>query len=305
MPELPEVETVARGLRFLSGQRLGSLEILDAKVWFESEQEASSLSGLRLLEVSRRGKYLLLRFENGLTIAQHLRMTGKMLEANSRVVPREVSENIERRAGKGLQVRCRFRFEQAEIWFFDTRRFGTLTLVQNEETFFLSKGIAPDPIQDTKRALAWFLERMAASNKPAKAALLDQSIVAGVGNIYADEALHASNIHPKTPAKKIREPLILWKHILRLLNRSIEMGGTTIRDYVSAEGIEGEFVKKLQVYDRAGEKCRTCGTKIERIVLAGRSTHFCPKCQPRKVSTAPDKNARSKAARSAGRAPRR
>ncbi len=297
MPELPEVETVARGLKFLSGQRLGELEILDAKVWFESEREASALAGLRLLEVSRRGKYILLRFEGGFTLAQHLRMTGKMLEANSRLVPAAVSENLARRAGKGLQVRCRFRFERAEIWFFDTRRFGTLTLVQNEENFFRSKKIAPDPILDPTRARDWFLARLAVSSKPAKAALLDQSIAAGVGNIYADEALFASGIHPRTPARKIRAPLALWENIQRILTRSIELGGSTIRDYVSAEGAEGAFAGEHKVYDRAGEPCRSCGVPVRRIVLAGRSTHFCPSCQPIRER---GKSARSRAVRKRG-----
>ncbi len=282
MPELPEVETVARGLRPLSGQRLAELEIIDSKVWFESELDADRLNGLRLKNVGRRGKYILLQFEGGLTLIQHLRMTGKMLEAGSALVPHGVREQVGERWGKGLQVRCRFRFEGAEIWFFDTRRFGTLTLVGDEERFFLEKGIAPDPIGDPKRALPWFLERLSASSKPAKAALLDQEIVAGVGNIYADEALHAAGVHPRTPAMRIREPLILWNHILRLLDRSIRSGGTTIRDYVNASGQEGKFTRLLRVYGRTGEPCKGCKGEVERIMLAGRSTHFCPRCQPRK-----------------------
>ncbi|HEY8278514.1 MAG TPA: bifunctional DNA-formamidopyrimidine glycosylase/DNA-(apurinic or apyrimidinic site) lyase [Bdellovibrionota bacterium] len=299
MPELPEVETVARGLRPWVGQRLNSLDIFDAKVWFESEGGPERLFGLRLLEVARRGKYLLLRFENGLTLTQHLRMTGKMLEAGSELVPLEARENLGASRGKALQVRCRFRFENSELWFFDTRRFGTLTLIENEEAYFQKKGIAPDPIHEPDRAYAWFAEKLAGTAKPAKAALLDQAVVAGVGNIYADEALHAAGIHPQTPAWKIREPRLLWKQILRLLARSIRMGGTTIRDYVSAEGMEGRFARLLLVYDRNGEGCKSCGSEVKRIVLAGRSTHFCPKCQPK------GKSGRSRGARHAGSSRRR
>lgn len=281
MPELPEVETVARGLRYLSGLRLKSFEIFDAKVWFESEDEPASLEGLRLREISRRGKYILLRFEQGFTLVQHLRMTGKMLEAGSELVPALVREGVITRSGKGLQVRCSFRFEGAEVWFFDTRRFGTLTLIQDEEKFFRTKKIAPDPIHEPQLAWDWFQENMARSKKPIKSALLDQSMAAGVGNIYADEALHAAGIHPLTPAGKVKNLTPLWKHILRLLDRSIKLGGSTVRDYVGAGGQEGSFAKKLLVYDRAGEKCRTCGSTIQRIVVGGRSTHFCPQCQKR------------------------
>jgi formamidopyrimidine-DNA glycosylase len=307
MPELPEVETVARGLRRLEGRRLGALEIHDARVWFESEAAPEALAGLELKEVSRRGKYLLLRFEGGKTVVQHLRMTGKMLEAGSRLVPPEVSAGLGRRVGKGLQIRCAFRFDGAEVWFFDTRRFGTLTLVLDEERFFHAKRIAPDPIHDPGRAYAWFAERLARTAKPVKAALLDQSVVAGVGNIYADEALFAAGLHPRTPAARVRNPRALWGEILRILGESILQGGSTVRDYVSAEGAVGAFAAAHRVYDRAGEPCRACGAKIVRTVLGGRGTHYCPRCQPspRGASSAKGKRARSRAARGRGRPRRR
>lgn len=297
MPELPEVETVARGLRYLAGKSLGALEILDAKVWFESELSPEKLSGLKLLEISRRGKYILLRFERNdlhphsihsnihnriYTLVQHLRMTGKMLEAASPNVPEHIRDAVPTRKGKGLQVRCRFVFADAELWFYDTRRFGTLTLVSDEEKFFLKKKIAPDPFHDPDRALPWFVEHMQKCGKPAKAALLDQAIVAGVGNIYADEVLFRCGIHPLTPANKIADLFGLWKEILRMLERSIELGGSTIRDYVSASGEAGTFAQEHNVYGREGEPCAVCGSQIRRIVVAGRSTHFCLKCQPKK-----------------------
>lgn len=309
MPELPEVETVARGLQPLAGQRLLALELHDARVWFESEAGPERLGGLLLREVSRRGKYLLLRFEAGVTLVQHLRMTGKMLESRSRLVPAEVVAAVASRAGKGLQVRCAFRFDATEIWFFDTRRFGTLTLTLNEEKFFLAKRIAPDPVHEPERAYARFAERLAKTGKPAKAALLDQGVVAGVGNIYADEALFAARIHPRTPACRIADPRLLWEHVLRILHESIRQGGSTVRDYVSADGREGTFAASHLVYGREGERCRECGAEIARITLGGRSTHFCPNCQPAprmaraKAKKAPPKkkgkSARARAARKA------
>jgi formamidopyrimidine-DNA glycosylase len=278
------VETVARGLKPLEGKRLAELQIFDAKVWFESRFPPSALRGLRLKEISRRGKYLLLRFENNFTLVQHLRMTGKMLEAGHTAIPLEVSAGMGKPAGKGLQLRCRFHFERADIVFYDTRRFGTLTLVDDEAAFFQEKKIAPDPLEDSERALAVFLERVRGTRKPAKAALLDQSVVAGVGNIYADEALFASGINPRLPGGRIPDPQALWREILRLLRRSIRLGGTTIYNYVNAEGQKGDFARLLQVYGREGEACGSCGTEIRKITLAGRSTHFCPHCQPSRLA---------------------
>jgi formamidopyrimidine-DNA glycosylase len=279
MPELPEVETVARGLAYLSGKKLRALEIYDARVWFESELDPEGLSGLKLETIARRGKYILLRFEKNLTLVQHLRMTGKMLEARSSAIPAPVSDALGA-GGKGLQIRCRFLFSGHELWFFDTRRFGTLTLTRNEEEYFRRKKIAPDPFHEPEQAFAWFREKLSKTGKPVKSALLDQAIVAGVGNIYADEALHRAGIHPLTKANKISSPETLWQEIVKLLARSIELGGSTIRDYVSASGEAGTFASEHLVYGRAGEKCRTCGSPIQRIVLGGRATHFCAKCQP-------------------------
>jgi formamidopyrimidine-DNA glycosylase len=286
MPELPEVETVARGLSWLSGRRLRSLEIHDARVWFESEGEPELLSGLTLREVSRRGKYLLLRFEKNLTIVQHLRMTGKMLEANSQLIPTAVLE-ARGQKGKGLQIRCELTFaDGSAVWFFDTRRFGTLTLVKDEEKFFTNKKIAPDPIHHPEIAFAWFRERLAKSGKPLKAALLDQGVVAGVGNIYADEALFAARVHPKLRASRLKDPRPLWIEILRILHESIRQGGSTIRDYVSAKGERGMFADAHLVYGKHLEPCVICGSPIKRISIVGRSTHFCPRCQPMRKSRA-------------------
>jgi formamidopyrimidine-DNA glycosylase len=280
MPELPEVETVARGLQPLVGLRLRELAVFDRKVWFESELGPEALRGLRLERVSRRGKYLLLRFEKGLTLVQHLRMTGKMLATGNPAIPAAVSAALGKPKGKGLQLRCRFLFEGADYVFFDTRRFGTLTLVRDEEAFFRKKEIAPDPMEEPEKALTVFREQLARSRKPLKAALLDQSIVAGVGNIYADEALHGVGLHPLRQGATLQDPLPLWREILRLLERSIRMGGTTIHDYLNAEGEKGDFVRLLRVYGREGEACSTCGRPVQRIQLAGRSTHFCLHCQP-------------------------
>lgn len=282
MPELPEVETVVRGLRHLTGQKLRLLEIFDARVWFECELEPELLHGLELREVARRGKYLLLRFQKNYTLVQHLRMTGKMLDAGSHGIPPHIRDALGA-GGRGMQIRCRLQFAGNEVWFYDTRRFGTLTLIMDEEKYFTAKKIAPDPIHEPAKAFSWFKERMGKSGKPAKSALLDQGIVAGVGNIYADEALHRMGVHPKTPAKKVKDHDKLFSEIIQLLKRAINSGGSTIRNYMNASGEPGTFANELLVYGRAGEKCRKCSSIIKRIVLGGRATHFCPKCQPQRA----------------------
>jgi formamidopyrimidine-DNA glycosylase len=279
MPELPEVETVVRGLKYLAGQKLGSIEIFDAKVWFESELKPNSFQNLRLAEVARRGKYLLFRFESGVSLIGHLRMTGKFLAESSPMIPEHIRTVIGQKKGKALQARSRFRFERDSLIFLDTRRFGTLTAVRSEEIYFARKKIAPDPILDEARALSVFLESLKGKKKPIKALLLDQSAVAGVGNIYADEALHAVGIHPTKPAAKVKDPQVLWAAILRLLDQSIRAGGTTVYNYLNAEGKRGENAQNLLVYGREGEACRGCGKQIRKIQLAGRSTHFCASCQ--------------------------
>lgn len=275
MPELPEVESVVRGLKHLEGQRLRELLVVDARVWFESELAAAEIAGQRLREVSRRGKYLVLRFE-GASLLQHLRMTGKMLEAGSPALPDLAG------GPKRFQLRCTFRFERNSVVFFDTRRFGTVTAVADEEAFFARKGIAPDPIESEAAAREVFFTRLKASKRPVKASLLDQTVAAGIGNIYADEALFLAGIDPRTAASKVKDPGRLWAEIVAVLRSAIEHGGSTINDYVNAAGEKGGYGANLRVYGRAGEPCPTCGKPLKRIVLGGRSTHFCGACQARR-----------------------
>lgn len=272
MPELPEVESVARGLKYLEGQRLRELLVVDPRVWFESELAAADIAGRRLREVSRRGKYLLLRFE-GASLLQHLRMTGKMLEAGSPALPDLAG------GPKRFQFRCTFQFERSSVVFFDTRRFGTVTAVADEEAFFARKRIAPDPIESEAAARNLFLERLRATARPVKSALLDQTVAAGVGNIYADEALFLAGIDPRTLASRVKDPGRLWAEIVGVLRSSIEHGGSTINDYVNAAGEKGGYGANLRVYGREGEACPGCGKPLRRIVLGGRATHFCGACQ--------------------------
>ncbi|MGZ3692999.1 MAG: bifunctional DNA-formamidopyrimidine glycosylase/DNA-(apurinic or apyrimidinic site) lyase [Bdellovibrionota bacterium] len=285
MPELPEVETVVRGLQHLAGQTLHTIEVFDARVWFESELKPSAFHAQRLSSIARRGKYLLFRFESGISLVGHLRMTGKFLAETSPMIPEGVRAVLGQKKGKALQARTRFRFERDSLIFLDTRRFGTLTAVKSEAAYFALKKIAPDPIENEEQARAVFLASLESKKKPIKALLLDQSAIAGVGNIYADEALHAVGIHPARVAAKVKDPLALWDAILRLLNQSILAGGTTVYNYLNADGKRGENSQNLLVYGRTGEPCQACGKPIQRIQLAGRSTHFCANCQRKSVQS--------------------
>jgi len=282
MPELPEVENVARGLKYLEGRTLRNFEIFDDRVWFESELDPESLNGRRLLQVSRRGKYLLLRFSGGVSVLQHLRMTGKMLEIESRAIPEHIRSQIGTRGPKARQIRCRFDFGGKTVVFYDTRRFGTLTAVKSEEAYFSAKGIAPDPFEQEAEARAHFLARIPAVGRPVKAALLDQSLIAGVGNIYADEALFQVGVDPRTAARRVKDPEALWHAIRSILAVSMEEGGSSIVNYLGADGEPGRFGERLKVYGRGGEACPNCEKPIKRIQLGGRSTHFCSACQKKR-----------------------
>jgi formamidopyrimidine-DNA glycosylase len=282
MPELPEVENVARGLKPLEGLVLQRLETFDPRVWFECKVGPESFLGRKLVAVTRRGKYLILRFEGGFAFIQHLRMTGKMIEFHSPALPELIRAQIGTKGPKAVQVRCRFSFGEKEIVFYDTRRFGTISAVEDEEEFFSRKKIAPDPFHEAEIARRHFLAGVSRRARPAKAALLDQSLIAGVGNIYADEALFAIGADPRTPAARLKEPEKLWLAIREILAASMAKGGSSIVNYVGADGLPGKFSDELKVYGRAGEPCLGCGKSISKIQLAGRSTHFCSACQKRR-----------------------
>lgn len=282
MPELPEVENVARGLKYLEGRTLRKFEIFDTRVWFESELEPEALNGKKLLQVARRGKYLLLRFSGGVSLLQHLRMTGKMLEQDSIAIPEHIRLQMGTGGPKARQIRCHFDFGGKSVVFYDTRRFGTLTAVASEEEYFSHKGIAPDPFEEAEKARAHFLARIRAIGRPIKAALLDQSLIAGVGNIYADEALFITGTDPRTAASRVRDPGALWLAIRAILAQSMAEGGSSIVNYVGADGEPGRFGSQLKVYGRGGEECPSCAKPIKRIQLGGRSTHFCGSCQKKR-----------------------
>jgi len=273
VPELPEVETVRRGLApVVEGATILEAEIVDPRLTrpIDPREVAAELVGERIVALDRRGKYLLWRLQSGRILVVHLRMTGSLRHARAGALP----EDPYRRATLGLD-------NWIDVGFRDVRRFGTWELLEpGEAREYLGKRLGPEPLVTSFSAarLAGVLEHRRA---PVKAVLLDQRRLAGVGNIYADEALWRARIHPRRPAGELDPGEIARLHraVRAALRRGIELRGSTLTDYVTPDGERGAMQHEFHVYGRGGEPCDRCGTEIERTVVAGRGTWFCPRCQ--------------------------
>lgn len=275
MPELPEVESVATELRLslIGGriaERIAAVHILWARTVAHPDPAtlAAVLLGQSFVSVGRRGKYLLLGLDSGDTLIVHLRMTGR-LEVLS-------SDNP---ALTGPHVRAWFELAGGQrLVFTDQRKFGRIWLVGDTDAVVGKLG--PEP-------LAWdftpelFAAKLADRRAVIKALLLDQTVVAGLGNIYADESLFVAGIHPLRPAGSLapEETERLHAAIQQVLGQAIGARGTTLRDYRPAYGAEGAYQNQLRVYAQTDRPCQRCGTPIRRIRVAQRGTHFCPSCQ--------------------------
>ncbi len=271
MPELPEVETIRSQLEpVLVGRRIESARVLDER-WTRPTPPAEvegGVVGRLILAVERRGKWLLLRLEGERTLIIHLRMTGNLL-----INPTD-----------SRHLRAHFRLDDgSELSFTDMRRFGTGALVEDRdlEQFFAARaGI--EPLTESLTAEA--IEQLAAGRRaPLKSFLLSQSGIAGIGNIYADEALHRAELHPLSPAGSMRHEHAeaLREGIVGALMAGLASGGASMDDYLDARGERGTMQDEFLVHRREGKPCPRCGTEIRRIVIGGRSSYFCPGCQKR------------------------
>jgi formamidopyrimidine-DNA glycosylase len=281
MPELPEVETVVRGLRgILVGRTFARVAVrapsssIEISSSLEDAKLDSLLAGRTVESVLRRGKNILIGLSGDLTLWVHLKMTGRFLYLE-RGIPRHKHDLVV----FDLEPDGRFPVSR-ELRFHDTRRFGRLRLYPNHE-LWLQAGLAelgPEPLEIPPGE---FIARCRRRPRMLKPALLDQTFLAGLGNIYADESLHLAGLHPRriTTTVSSRKLGRLHTGIRKLLQRAIRLMGTTMDSFSGVNGDPGGFQHYLRVYSRAGRPCRTCGTKINRIVLAGRSTHFCTRCQ--------------------------
>jgi formamidopyrimidine-DNA glycosylase len=273
MPELPEVETIRLKLEpHLVGRRLDRVEISDARLVrpFEPGAVAAELEGERVSAVERRGKYLIVRFESGRALLIHLRMTGSLRHATKG----ELADDPHRRAVVRLD-------DGSDLAYRDVRRFGTWQLLEPGELEpYLEERLGVEPLERTftTRRLGRQLEGRRA---PIKAALLDQRTVAGLGNIYVDEALWRAQVHPLRPAGTLDENELarLTRAIKDALKTAVRRQGASLRDYSTPDGEQGTMQGRFRVYDREGRPCQRCGTPIDKIRTAGRGTWYCPNCQ--------------------------
>lgn len=268
LPELPEVETVVRGLREpLVGRQVSGVQVYWPRTIAapSPEEFAAQLVGRRIRAVARRGKFIVVHLERDDLLA-HLRMTGQLL-----VVP----------AGEACSLRhLRVALELGELCllFNDARKFGRMALVPSAAEWLA--GLGPEPL-DERFTAADLGARLRSRRMPIKSLLLDQSFLAGVGNIYADEVLYAAHIAPQRHAHTLSqaEAQALHAALRTELRRAIENRGTTLSDYRDAQGCEGGHQDALRVYGRAGLACHRCGGAIVRVRLGGRSSYHCPHCQ--------------------------
>ncbi|MGD0189252.1 MAG: bifunctional DNA-formamidopyrimidine glycosylase/DNA-(apurinic or apyrimidinic site) lyase [Rhizomicrobium sp.] len=290
MPELPEVETVRLGLApVLERHRLSRVETRrrDLRVPFPPNF-AKRLEGRMVLRVWRRAKYLLADLDGGETLVVHLGMSGRMsvyAEGGERKLGQYVYEQAPAGAGLGKHDHVVIETDApARIVFTDHRRFGLMTIIDtaalNADKLFRNIGIEP---LSRRFTAIWLEAALKRKRTPIKSALLDQRIIAGLGNIYVCEALNRSHISPKRLAARVTraQTQLLVTAIKAVLNAAIKVGGSSLRDYAKVDGALGEFQHQFSVYDREGGRCVTPGCKgtVKRIVQAGRSTFFCPTCQ--------------------------
>ncbi|MBI5582479.1 MAG: bifunctional DNA-formamidopyrimidine glycosylase/DNA-(apurinic or apyrimidinic site) lyase [Deltaproteobacteria bacterium] len=271
MPELPEVETIVRGLRrILIGKKISSVRVRSEKVLgWPSRRFRKALEGASIREIGRKGKFILIAFDRDLLLVTHLRMTGQFLR-----VPREQAVD------KHTHVIFDLEPGSLQLRYRDVRKFGRLGVLTGEEpTIPLLKGLGPDALEISAEA---FFRNLQQKKRAIKPLLLDQTFLSGLGNIYVDESLYRARIHPLTRADALRRDQVreLHRHMRRILDQAIKAKGTTVSDYRGPEGIVGGFQRYLRVYGRAGEFCRICGSPIRKSRVGGRGTHTCPGCQP-------------------------
>jgi len=272
MPELPEVETIRRDLLpILRGRAFTSFWVSpDALRLVLSPSPADLarlLPGKRIEDVSRRGKFLVFHLSDGLYLLVHLRMTGALLHRPAGAPP-------------DRYVRAILSLDDgSELRFSDLRKFGAFWLVTDLSPVLGRLG--PEPLEGGLTP-SLLRELTARRRAPIKSLLLDQRALAGLGNIYADEALFAAGLHPQRPASSLSESEVKRLHgaIRRVLAAALDDRGASFSDYVDASGREGRHQLRVQVFRRTGQPCYVCGREIARVKVAGRSSHFCPRCQP-------------------------
>lgn len=271
MPELPEVETVRRGLeRLVRGKEIKRVRVGYAKMILTGAEEFERrLPGQTIQAIERRGKYLIFYLSDNVLIS-HLRMEGKYFYYADQVPERKHAHVFFDFSGGGTLV------------YEDVRKFGTMELLEEGdlEAYFAARRLGPEPTE-ADFLLEPFAAALGRSKKPIKSHLLDQSLVAGLGNIYVDEVLWRAQVHPARPSASLtaEEVTALHEETIAVLSLAVEKGGSTIRTYSNAFGEDGTMQDYHMVYGKTGQPCPRCASPIEKIQLGGRGSHFCPHCQ--------------------------
>lgn len=288
MPELPEVETIRMGLeKYLVGKVIYDIEVRLEK---QLEGNPKNIIGTQILSVRRFGKALVIDFANAFSLAIHIKMTGQLIYRGPETKAIKISPKVGgelphkfthiifklRAKGEGQMGQ-----EESYLYYNDIRQFGWMKIVKTEDltTLPFFKDIGPEPFKDL--TLPVFETILSKTKAPIKVVLLDQKRLAGVGNIYANDALFLAKIHPKRPASSLtkEETKALFDAIEEVLKKGLEVGGASEWQYVNAEGTTGNYQDFFQIYGKDGEPCSICGTIIQRMNLGGRGTFFCDTCQ--------------------------
>jgi formamidopyrimidine-DNA glycosylase len=291
VPELPEVEVTRRQLEpLLVGRRVARVYTTVPSYFFLTPpaELRRRLRGRRFLILERIGKYLLARLDNGDRLLLHLGMTGQIFgsgiasvrllssAAGASLKPEEQLEAF--RPDKHTHLRLRFDDDGPEVFFRDARKFGKVQLMREDARSKRLERLGPDALSARGKAL---FAAVRGRKAPIKSLLLDQALLAGVGNIYADEALFLAGVRPTRPGKRVtrEECDQIARAVRRVLRRSITTGGSSISDYVQPDGSSGAYQDERRVYGREGEPCLRCGARLRRVVIGQRSAHYCPRCQ--------------------------
>jgi len=279
MPELPEVETIAKGLRqTIIGKKVNNIQAIFPNIVKQNiDIFKKAVAQKKIKEVRRRGKYLLIDLSGDRTILVHLGMTGNLLLQ----VRRQHQTNEFKRYDKHDHLIFCFLGSNAQLCYNDQRKFGKIKVFDTDKENQVPEltKLGPDAIDVTP---AEFVELFRKRKGRIKSALLNQHIVAGLGNIYADESLFEARINPAQKIDRLSKPRLerLHKAINKILRKAIKAGGSSIDNYLNVDGRMGEFQLQHKVYGREGERCKRCGARIKRIKISQRSSYFCPTCQP-------------------------
>ena len=289
MPELPEVETICRGLsRLIVGKTVASVHNYDSPKSFPNDPNTVEqfLCDARVSSVSRRAKVLLIDLSSKYTLVVHLKMTGQLVfQGSERWGGGHPSDSfINTLPDNTTREHIEFT-DGSRLYFNDLRKFGWMKLIPTDEVSSISfmRKVGPEPLDDSFTSKEFIPRIRRRNGTTVKAAILDQTVLAGVGNIYADESLWLAKIHPATRVRDVsdRQLTELLTHIKAVMTLSIEHGGSTDRNYIDAEGNKGSYLTFANVFRREGQACRSHpDIAIEKIKVAGRGTHVCPVCQP-------------------------